>query len=383
MEEKYYNILWIDDEHEGMSGFKGDAKFNNIQLIPFKSLNDGITELKKNYPIYDGVLLDAKFFENENDVRGSEDTDNVHRAKEELLLLPKKFEVFVLTGQAEAYEDKTFNKAFKNVYKKGIDEDIEQLFIDIKQAADRQIDTQIRHKYQRVFEVCTDKYIGGDASSTLLSLLKSLEDNDNNLDSNDKLNTIRKIVEKLFVALNRIGILPDELTGNINGSSKFLAGADPSYYLNEEIADKTTAYLLRSILTVTQDGSHIGSSSSLGVNNHIVQRATPYLFSSVLFQLLDVLLWFKEFADKHQDIEKNKLLATLNQMGNFSIYEGEIAQDSNNNYYCGEHLLNYRFVSDNYHVGDQIKITGESENTNSRTNTYYSKYATSFTKTPQ
>ena len=75
-------------------------------------------ELKKNYPIYDGVLLDAKFFENEDDIKGSEDTDNVHRAKEELLLLPKKFEVFVFTGQAEAYEDKTFNKAFKKVYKK-------------------------------------------------------------------------------------------------------------------------------------------------------------------------------------------------------------------------------------------------------------------------
>jgi len=58
MEDKYFNILWIDDEHEGMSGFKGDAKFNGIHLIAFKSLNKGISELKKNYPMYDGVLLD-------------------------------------------------------------------------------------------------------------------------------------------------------------------------------------------------------------------------------------------------------------------------------------------------------------------------------------
>ena len=32
MENKYYNILWIDDEHEGMSGFKGDAKLNGITI---------------------------------------------------------------------------------------------------------------------------------------------------------------------------------------------------------------------------------------------------------------------------------------------------------------------------------------------------------------
>lgn len=53
MKEKIYNILWIDDEHEGMSGLKGDAKINDIKFVPYKSLNEGISELKKNYPIYD------------------------------------------------------------------------------------------------------------------------------------------------------------------------------------------------------------------------------------------------------------------------------------------------------------------------------------------
>ena len=52
MEEKFYRVLWIDDEHEGMSGFKGDAKVNGIQFIPYKSLDKGITELKKNYLKY-------------------------------------------------------------------------------------------------------------------------------------------------------------------------------------------------------------------------------------------------------------------------------------------------------------------------------------------
>ena len=49
-----------------------------------------------------------------------------------ILTTKKSFEVFVLTGQAEAYEDKTFKQSFKNVYRKGIDEDIVALFNDIK-----------------------------------------------------------------------------------------------------------------------------------------------------------------------------------------------------------------------------------------------------------
>ena len=172
MEDIFYNILWIDDEHETLTGTKGRAKRNGINLIPFKSLNSGMDELERNYPFYDGVLLDAKFFENEDDVKGTEDTYNVHRAKERLLLLKKKFEVFVLTGQAEAYEDKTFKKAFTKVYKKGSDEEIDRLFSDIKGAAATQEDTQIRHSYKRVFDVCTEKYIGEYAGQDILNLLK-------------------------------------------------------------------------------------------------------------------------------------------------------------------------------------------------------------------
>ena len=43
MEDILYNILWIDDEHESLAGTKGRAKRNGINLIPFKSLNSGMS----------------------------------------------------------------------------------------------------------------------------------------------------------------------------------------------------------------------------------------------------------------------------------------------------------------------------------------------------
>jgi hypothetical protein len=302
MEDIVYNILWIDDEHETLAGTKGRAKRNGIQLVPFKSLNAGMSELEQNYPFYDGVLLDAKFLENEDDIKGSEDTENVHRAKDQLLQLKKKFEIFVLTGQAEAYEDTTFHKAFKKVYKKGSDEDIERLFVDIKNAAANQQDTQLRYVYKRVFDVCTEKYIGEMAGQDILNLLKV--DDETNIDNH--FNTIRKIVEDLFMAFVKFSLLPSEFitpSVSLNEASKFLAGKSPDgkffiekgyHHLEETHLPKQIAFYLRSILSVTQAGSHRSE-----IDLFVKSIKTSYLLKSVFFQLLDVLVWFKIYVDSN------------------------------------------------------------------------------------
>lgn len=306
MEDILYNILWIDDEHESLAGTKGRAKRNGINLIPFKSLNNGMYELENNYPFYDGVLLDAKFFENEDDVKGSEDTYNVHRAKERLLQLKKKFEVFILTGQAEAYEDKTFKKAFTKIYKKGSDDEIDRLFADIKLAAATQEDTQIRHAYKRVFDVCTEKYIGELAAQDVLNLLKVNED----ISIDNQFNAIRKIVEDLFTAFSKYRLLPLEFVTPgvaLNESSKFLAGkaADGTHFIEKGYQHSEETHLplliassLRSILSITQAGSHRSN-----INLHVKTIKTPYLFKSVLFQLFDVLAWFKQYVDSNPKTE--------------------------------------------------------------------------------
>lgn len=317
MEDIFYNILWIDDEHETLTGTKGRAKRNGINLIPFKSLNSGMDELERNYPFYDGVLLDAKFFENEDDIKGSEDTYNVHRAKERLLQVKKKFEVFVLTGQAEAYEDKTFNKSFTKIYKKGSDEEITRLFNDIKKAAATQEDTQIRHKYKRVFDVCTEKYIGEIAGQDILSLIKVNDE----INIENHFNTMRKIVEDLFIAFNKFNLLPVEfITPGValNESSKFLSGrgSDDSLFLikgyqhlEETHLPKQISFYLRSILSVTQAGSHRSA-----IDNHVKIMKTPFLLKSVFFQLLDLIIWFKMYVDSNPKTENWTKEETLTEI---------------------------------------------------------------------
>jgi len=320
MEGIFYNILWIDDEHKTLGGTKGRAKRNGIKLIPFKSLNGGMSELERNYPFYDGVLLDAKFFENEDDEKGTENTYNVHRAKEQLLQLKKKFEVFILTGQAEVYEDKTFKKAFTKVYKKGSDKEIDRLFADIKKSAALQEDTQIRHTYKRVFEVCTERYIGEFAGQDILNLLKIKDD----INIESHFNTIRKVVEDLFLAFNKYKLLPNEfINPNIalNPSSIFLAGLEQREntkniykqhrHLPDTHLDPQIVYYLKNILAVTQSGSHRSDTGTF-----VRSVKTPFLLKSIIFQLLDVIVWFKMYVDSNPKIENWENIETPDISGN-------------------------------------------------------------------
>lgn len=380
MEDIFYNILWIDDEHETLSGTKGRAKRNGINLIPFKSLNGGMSELERNYPFYDGVLLDAMIFENEDDVKGTEDTYNVHRAKERLLHLKKKFEIFVLTGQKAVYESRDFNQSFTKVYSKGSDDEIDRLFADIKEAAARQEDTQLRHSYKRVFDVCTEKYIGEYAGQDILNLLK-VED-ESNIDNH--FNAIRKIIEDLFSAFHKFNLLPAQFVSPnvaINQSSIFLAGqeqnerTDAVYKQHRHLEDThlppQIAYYLRSILAVTQSGSHRSN-----IDHHVRTVKTPFLLKSVFFQLLDVLVWFRMYVNSNPKTEnweqieattESEVTATdklvhgkvinVNLQKGFAFFQPDALGD---NVFIPPHLVSSHFLQDEMPI--QVEVEEYNDN---------------------
>ena len=87
--------------------------------------------------------------------------------------------------------------------------------------------------------------------------------------------------------------------------SKFLAGentiaAFENYKIKKESKlPEVISNYLKSIISATHDGSHRGK-----IDAHINELKTPYLFKSLLFQLLDILVWFKEHVDQNP-ITKN------------------------------------------------------------------------------
>jgi hypothetical protein len=292
MSKKYY-ILWIDDKHEDMRGFKLQAAQNDIVLNSFKSRNGGIAELVKNYPLYDGVLFDAKFFEDEDDAPDSEDLGALNKAKESLLQLPKKFEMFVLTGQAQLFEDKTFNTFVPKYFRKGIADDIDMLFIELKKSADSQIDTQIRHNHHDIFSVFNLGYLPAEIELQVLELIKAALPV-NRVEIKSMLSNIRSIHESCLLKLEEIKVIPkaDDSMNNIlrhlsgnkvkKAEGKFLATT--MEYQNNAIEN------LNKWLYFTC-GKYIHNLKDENYNGYMISK---YAVESLRTGLLELLLWFKK-----------------------------------------------------------------------------------------
>jgi len=287
---KKYNILWIDDKHQELGGFKLQAAQNDIILNSFKSRNAGIAELVKNYALYDGVLFDAKFFEDEDDAAGSEDLSALNKAKDSLLQLPKKFEMFVLTGQAQWFEDKTFNTFVPKYFRKGIAEDINNLFIELKQSADKQGDTQIRHDHQEIFSVFSSGYLPPEIEVQVLELIKAKVPV-NRVEIKSMLTNIRSIQESCLLKLEAINVIPDSLA-QFSYVVKHLSGnkTHPTYLPTTKEYQNASIENLNKWLYFTC-GQYIHNLDDENYKDYMISK---YAVDSLRSGLLELLLWFKK-----------------------------------------------------------------------------------------
>jgi len=304
MSSNLINILWIDDQYDILKDVVNKGKVKGFRLVPFRSLNAGMQELETNYQRYEAVLLDAKFYENENDVGTPIDTDHAFRAKERILKLAgkKEFEIFVLSGQAKDPEaiDGSFQKSFTNFYRKGNAADNNKLWKDIAAAVDRQPIVQLRRKYKAIFAVCTEAYISKDLEGIIIPLLTDFEAGKLNV---DHLNVIRKVVEKLGDAISGYNLVPQELD-TINTIARFLCCEwtsrdkhSTSYRLQWNQFPMEVGKMLSSLVQTTQAGSHPAY-----LDKHIREMGTDYWVRASFFQLLALLEWFKPFVDTSPDL---------------------------------------------------------------------------------
>ena len=72
-------------------------------------------------------------------------------------------------------------------------------------------------------------------------------------------------------------------------------------HLEETHLPKQIASMLWNILNITQNGSHRSD-----IDQHVKSINTPYLTKSVLYQLFDILIWFKQHIDSNPKTENWK-----------------------------------------------------------------------------
>lgn len=376
-----YNILWVDDEcnDKEMIQFQVDAEGEGILLNGFTSFEEAFEILESKITFYDAILLDGMFFEKKDQVVGSEDEVGIGMAIAKIneIKSKKAFPWFVLSAKDKFTKgNNSFLAANKaRCFDKTNPNDVVELFKEIKKAADEQGDTQTRHRYQRVFEVCSEKYIGINASNDLLSILK--KENAEKAFSDPVLyfTPLRKIMEDLFSTYNKFGLLPDVFIKPValNETSKFLSGAiEKGYQLDKPVFTKVVSDYVRSILAVCQPAAHRAE-----IDEFVAEVNTPYLLLSITYQLLDVLIWSKNYFDKNNNVALNQSrFKTVDAGIDNKVVNGIIEKDDKGNFHCGDIILTYKHINDKgYNIGDSIRIIKSSINTNEKTMHSYQKNA--------
>ncbi|MEM5540383.1 hypothetical protein [Olleya sp. AS48] len=366
-----YKVLWIDDDAEKQDGFLDSAYLNGLDINYCKTSKLGMEELTSKIEQYDAVILDAMVYNESEDEKAAltglfNSIKKINRLSER-----KKIPYFIFSGYIDQDEHASAREmlAEETIFIKSKDNNA--LFKAVKDEADKQIDTQIRHKYQRVFDVCTEKYIGENAGADLLSLLLSID----NSNTDNQFNTLRKIVEDIFIACNKFQLLPAEfITPSValNESSKFLSGKNHKgeffsekgyHHLEDTHIPAQISTMLRNILSVTQDGSHRSK-----IDAHVKYLNTSYLFQSILYQMLDVIVWFKIHVDSNPKKENWSKIENTTQEIESNIKKGQVInlhpfkgfaflqpEDGTDNVFIPPHLVT------NHSLKENDLITGEIE----------------------
>ena len=197
-----------------------------------------------------------------------------------------------------------------------------KLFEDLKNAIDKKEEYQVQKKYKKVYEVCVRQYVGTEAAKYLNDILLSIEYSTDKFDNEKYFNGLRKVIELVFRASNRLGLLHDKCIPagivNLTWSSLFMAGKEADLKQTGEKVrcskghfPKILSENIKSILAITSAASHTESEIENGRINfaeYTKQINSSYLLYSLAFQVLDLLIWYKHYADQNPDVEKNKLL---------------------------------------------------------------------------
>lgn len=107
----------------------------------------------------------------------------------------KPFRPFILTGEEKVERNEEFEDSFGSYYLKRDPKQQQQLLAELRMEAEAMIDTQVRHRYQRVFDVCTESYIGEGATKHMLAILRTVHDSEAILEDDLYFNHLRKCLE--------------------------------------------------------------------------------------------------------------------------------------------------------------------------------------------
>lgn len=281
-------------------------------------------------------------------------------------------------------------------------DDIDYLFENIQKAAPLRTRNKIKHQYSALFEVINSCQFEPESEDIMISVLSALHFPEENKGFDPVLyyTSLRQMVEYLFRAANKIGLLPDYFIEkgmvNLQGSSLYLAGGsftpskDPKILSirygedGESIFHKNIASIVKNVLSLTSHHIHtieIDKEDEEELLAYYLETCSPYLLFGYALQLCEVIIWFGNYAKSHNDREANlakckvlkKETSEQEQKPIIEEYEGKTFpleyDEENRVFHCGYCLLLSKSQKQE-NIGKMVKLSNVVENTDKN----YPKY---------
>ncbi len=383
---KKYNILWIDDEWDKMPTFKQECEeLYNLKLLPFRTRKDGMQALEEELDKWDAVLLDAKMFdENVNEVAKLK---GLRKAISHLDKLSMKRYIprFISTGQPDLLASEDFKDMVGDYYEKFKDD--EKLMVDILSAIHNAESSQIKVIYSNVFTSIETLGISEYIDSILLDILLPLHytEKQSSFKPIHHYNQLRQLVEYLFRACHKVGLIPDQCIPNgivnLNQCSIYLAGKNAEKAgvrygePGERVIPEYIEAIIRSVLDFGNVHSHtveLDAEDTIKIENILRSSQSKYLIFGLALQMCEVITWFAKYISEHNNKEINLLhCQPLMIDEKAEDYEGKeyvVEQDENNNFHCGQCILSYTAAQ--RYKGLKVTLFDVTDNTTKNRNNY-------------
>ncbi|MBX2980494.1 MAG: hypothetical protein KF905_14495 [Flavobacteriales bacterium] len=315
-------IALVDDDEAFAAALKQRAESHGLAVTWFPNWARAKERVKaKEFKL---VILDAKGQRDDRSPKG--DITHLTIARMDLAQWRGQnihVPYVICTGFAE---DATAGVDNEKRYIKAAEE--EEMLNEIKRMVDRSSEEGLRQRFADVLDVFRQPWFDPAAEELFMEALLFVERGDKSGRDRLFMNPLRQVVEYLFLAAHKQGLLPDMLVQPILNqrlSASFLAGrtveypsrSAPKTRLSTELPllPKLLASALDNVLSVTNWGSHaIHSGATAEDTNFLLDNeeafrehgGSPYLLSTALFQLMDILVFFKRFVEQHPDPKVNK-----------------------------------------------------------------------------
>lgn len=342
--EPTYKVLWVDDDESIVTATQIDADDYNLELDHYTNWQEAESKLRKNFQEYSAIILDANC-----KIR----PDSLEQEEFITAVLPSLLSIFgekrqfipwyilsagtmsnfnSIVNGAKYQHSNHENEWGEMLYlKDAVDESPQsssKLFENIQRVAKDMSANVILYRHSDVFSYLgEDRLIDARARKLMLKMLSALYYPEENIKYEYTGNPLRKVVEFVFRAARKQGLLAEECFDKndrivLLDASRYMGGLNINYYEGrnvkgqirwgkagtgkdgaggDSIFTQDIAMIVKNTINYSSSDSHTDEDEP-----YFIDEDNKEYFFAFVMQICHLIKWFGKYVSDHSDIEQNK-----------------------------------------------------------------------------